>query len=195
MDINSEKEKFEEYYEYLRSGSILGKIYRRWFLYPKVNLVLEGKILDVGCGIGHFLRSRPEALGIDINPRTVAFCQSQGLNAKHVEGFPSNLASESFDSILLDNVIEHIEDPSDLLKEVQRLLKKDGVFVVGIPGEKGFYSAPDHVNFYEEDSLNSKLFDFGFHSVKSFCTPFVSNYLNKNLSAYCIFVVYRKSES
>lgn len=45
--------------------------------------------------------------------------------------------SESFDSVLIDNVLEHIEDPNSLLAEIKRVIRPNGGLLIGVPGVLG----------------------------------------------------------
>ena len=46
--------------------------------------------------------------------------------------------------MVLDNVIEHIQDPMPLLKECKRVLASKGNIIIGVPLEKGYERDPDH---------------------------------------------------
>ena len=43
-----------------------------------------------------------------------------------------------FDAIVLDNVLEHLHKPSDTLKEIKKILNKDGMLAIALPNNKGF---------------------------------------------------------
>ena len=191
MERDSNAEEFDDYFKFLSSGSLQGRLYRRWVLFPRLKRHLSGRLLDMGCGIGGFIGYYGDAVGIDINPATVAYCQQQGLDARLYKNFPVDLPDQSFDSLILDNVLEHIHDPHDILTEARRLIKPDGVFLIGVPGRKGFDSAPDHVVFYDEENLESTLSNAGFKLERSFYTPFKSDFLDRKLSAYCLFGVFK----
>lgn len=133
--------------------SFLGVIYRRYVLYPRLNFHLRGKALDIGCGIGDMLSYRRNTFGLDVNPLNVDFCKKRKLNAYLMKPNMIPFDDKSFDSVLLDNVLEHIESPSLLFKEIRRVLKPDGLLLIGVPGEKGFSSDDDHKIFYEEKTL------------------------------------------
>ncbi len=76
------KDNFLNYYSYLKTSSILGKIYRKFFLYPFLSRFLKGEFLDVGCGLGDFLSFGPKrSLGLDINQFNINHCKSRGLYA------------------------------------------------------------------------------------------------------------------
>ena len=112
----------EQYFAYLRQRSALGSIYRRYLLYPRLNRRLTGRMLDVGCGIGDMLTYRPDSVGTDINVKNVDYCNQIGLEA--VVMSPNCLPFDyaSFDSVLMDNVLEHIAEPSPLLADIRRVL-------------------------------------------------------------------------
>lgn len=192
MDRQSTDDSFDDYFDYLSSGSVQGRLYRRWVLFPRLKRHLSGRLLDMGCGIGGFVAHYGDmASGIDINPATVAHCQKNGLDVHLYKRFPVDFPDHSFDSLILDNVLEHIHDPTDILAEARRLIKPDGVFLIGVPGRKGFDSAPDHVVFYDEEKLEMTLRDAGFEQQKRFYTPFKSDTLDRKLSAYCLFGVFK----
>jgi ubiquinone/menaquinone biosynthesis C-methylase UbiE len=182
-----------EYYKYLTRRTIKAKIYRNYFLYPILSKHLNGKVLDVGCGIGDFISFRKNTIGVDVNELLVKFNMEKGRKVFLIE--PAGklpFKNEHFDSILLDNVLEHIDDPKSLLNEIYRLLKPKGILLVGVPGEKGFKSDKDHKIYYDQ----TKLIDFfqkkDFISNKIFHIPFRSKFLNKKLRIYCTYCKFIK---
>lgn len=94
-----------------------------------------GKLLDVGCGYGFFLKLAQEAgweaVGVDLDPQAVAYAKDHlQVNALwgDLRGF--RFEEGSFDLVTLWNVIECVPDPFGLLLEVRRVLKPDGrVFI------------------------------------------------------------------
>jgi SAM-dependent methyltransferase len=180
-----------QYYTYLLSRSRLGYLYRNYWLYPRLTKSLKGLALDVGCGIGDMLAFRPNTVGTDINSSTVGYCVSRGLQAKQMRPNELPFTNASFDSILLDNVMEHVENPSLLLEEIRRVLKDGGTLLVGIPGEHGWKIDPDHKVEYTEESLIERVEAAGFKHVESFFTPlWKSMWLSKRLRQYCIYTTY-----
>lgn len=61
----------QQYFQYLKSRSFLGNIYRKYYLYPKLGRYLKCWLLDIGCGIGDILVFRSNSVGVDINPLDV----------------------------------------------------------------------------------------------------------------------------
>ena len=42
------------------------------------------------------------------------------------------ISRRSFDFVILNNTIDHTDDPSSILKETRRILKEDGVLYIGV---------------------------------------------------------------
>lgn len=181
-----------DYFNYLSTRSFLGFIYRRFWLYPKLCMRLQGKTLDVGCGIGDFLAFRPSTLGIDINLKAVEFCKNKGLPVKLMYGNLIPFPKHFFDSVILDNVLEHVEDPIPLLLEISRVLKNNGTFVVGVPGKRGFKSDLDHKVFYPKSKLITTLSKAGFHCTEIFYMPLPISALSNVVKSFCIYGRFKK---
>jgi SAM-dependent methyltransferase len=150
-------------------------------------------VLDVGCGIGDFLSYRNHTIGVDINPFTVNFCKDRGYEAHLINGGDFPFQEESFDGAIMDNVLEHISDPKSILVSVHRVLRHGGIFIVGVPGIKGYNSDYDHKIFYDEDTLIKILEDSGFIRLNCIHMPFKSGLLNKHMRQYCIYGIFIKS--
>jgi SAM-dependent methyltransferase len=178
----------EQYFEYLMTRSRLGDAYRRHVLYPRLVKRLSGRMLDVGCGIGDMLAFRPNSVGVDINERTVSYCLQRGQEARMMQSDQLPFDSATFESVLLDNVLEHIADPEPILAEVRRVLAAGGRLLVGVPGILGWHSDHDHKIFYDENKMVNCLESAGFAAVEVFHTPlFRSAWLSRRLRQYCIY--------
>lgn len=178
----------DEYFEYLSKRSRLGALYRTHWLYPRLARRLTGRALDIGCGIGDMLMYRDNTVGVDINPRTVDFCNARGAHAVLMPPDELPFASGEFDSVLMDNVLEHIERPHQLLAETRRVLRPGGQILVGVPGRRGWASDPDHKVFYDEESLNACMAAAGFNAFERFYTPlWRSAWLDRRLRQYCLY--------
>lgn len=107
------------------------------------NYKKKGKLLDVGCGIGTFLnicqKRSWQVYGEEISEYAVRYAQKKfGLRVLKGNLSEVDLPDNFFDVVTLWDVIDHSEKPSLLLKEIYRILKKDGLVVVQTDMEDSF---------------------------------------------------------
>lgn len=192
MARDNREEKFDEYYSYLQQRSRLCLFYRRFWLYPILNRYLVGKVLDVGCGIGDMLHFRDNITGVDINPVIVDALKKQDQEVHLMKEGILPFEEESFDSVLLDNVLEHILEPQSLLDEIRRVLKPGGTIIVGVPNRLGYDSDSDHKIFYDEEKLVDFLTTQSFATQNIIHAPLKSSFLERRMRQYCLYGVFRK---
>ncbi len=100
--------------------------------------VRPGRLLDIGCGYGFFLKIADEkswkAVGVDLNPNGIAYAKERlGVNAVLGDFRDVRFPDGSFDFVTLWNVLDHTPDPLELLLEVHRVLKEDGRVFIRTP--------------------------------------------------------------
>jgi len=111
--------------------STRGKIFSNWIGKNK-------KVLDLGCRDGqltrHFIQSNL-ITGCDIDLRALNYAKKEyGIKTKQVDlNSKLTFASNSFDVIVMGEVLEHLPYWNITLKEVKRILKKDGLLIGSIP--------------------------------------------------------------
>lgn len=197
MSQKAETGRDASYFSYLRERSSIGLLYRNFLLYPVLSRMLHGKILDFGCGIGDFLKYKKNSAGVDVNQQLVSYCQSHGLDARLIQDGCIPYPDSSFDSVVMDNVLEHIPegDADRVIKDIMRVLRPDGTLLVGVPGRKGYAADSDHKCFYTGADLEALLHRHGCSLVKTRHMPVwfpgVDNYLRQ----YCIYAAFRKIAS
>ena len=108
---------------------------------------LESSILEIGCGQSKCLRflarnnhlKEENIYGVDQSDEAIEFSKKKLPGAKLSVGDAYNLVfpDNSFDFVLLMEVIEHFDDPIAALREIYRVLK---------PGGKVFISFPNYIN-------------------------------------------------
>jgi ubiquinone/menaquinone biosynthesis C-methylase UbiE len=92
------------------------------------------KILDFGCGTGSYikqmLKKGARIKGFDISPEMLKIAKKNypKLELKLGSGYKIPF-KEKFDIVLSQLVVEHIKDWDKIFKEVNRVLKKGGIFV------------------------------------------------------------------
>lgn len=95
-------------------------------------------LLEIGCGDGSFLQRIqhlvPNAVGSEYNPHAIKLCQEKGLNV--VDTKIENLKTQ-FDVVCSFEVLEHVYDSLNFLKQNLKLLKTDGKLIIGTPDPEG----------------------------------------------------------
>jgi SAM-dependent methyltransferase len=98
----------------------------------------RGRLLDFGCGGGHFLARMHEAgwdvTGLDVSPAAVERIRHHlGLRAVAGSLPHSDLAPASYDVITMWHALEHVHSPAAVLREAHRLLAPGGQLRVAVP--------------------------------------------------------------
>jgi len=102
------------------------------------------KILEVGCGIGGIISSfdSKTAVGLDLDKKLVAKAKKFARSTQTIfvcadaERLP--LKDESFDLVLLLDVVEHVTNPETVISECFRVLRRGGLICINFPP---YYSA------------------------------------------------------
>jgi len=177
----------ESYFDYLSNISWRGLIYRRLLVYPIIRKYCKGKVLDVGCGMGQFVKYCNGSKGVDVNEECVEFCKKQELDVIQMEYDKLPFSDKSLDTVVLDNVIEHISDPLPLLRECRRVLTSTGTIIILVPGQKGFKQDIDHKQYYDHGALQNLMSVSNFIPSNCISLPFPN--LSKILSPFCFMIV------
>jgi len=97
-------------------------------------LINNSKILDFGCGKGGFIQLTQEvskrSVGVELNKVNREYINDIGIQCvNHL----SELNNEKFDLITLNHVFEHLNDPVNILIELKKYLKSDGIIIIEVP--------------------------------------------------------------
>ncbi len=98
----------------------------------------KGKYLDVGCATGHYVELFQElgwkSQGIDISEYSTEYGRTErGLDIITGDVVTAGLPKGRYDLITLLNVIEHVPDPTAMVKELERILHKNGTLAISTP--------------------------------------------------------------
>lgn len=174
----------DEYFEpYLTSEAVhLKKRFKKRIEEIKM-LAYPGFLLDVGCGAGFFLQLAAQTgysvRGVEISPYAADYARFKlGLPVFKGELGDVDFPPESFDIITLWHVLEHVKDPKAFLRQVNHLLKTNGLLAVEVPnigssaarvaGINWELMAPkEHFYYFNRASLQQYLEESGFSIVKT----------------------------
>lgn len=148
---------------------------------------VDDKILDIGCADGVFTKvifdksGVKQIIGIDVLGASVDWAskhwkQEKGMMFKTGDAHKLKFKDSEFDGVYSLEVLEHVHDPKKVLKEIKRVLKKNGYAVLLVPAENllfrtiwflwGFYRGKiwkdTHLHKYSNDQLVKLCKDEGF---------------------------------
>jgi 2-polyprenyl-3-methyl-5-hydroxy-6-metoxy-1,4-benzoquinol methylase len=183
----------KEFYETSDLHEIQGKRSLQWrhkqFL--KHPPLTGGKLLDVGCGPGEFLKEAQkigfEPWGVDIAPRNVeAARNTYGLNNVYLGDLPDIVrehGAERFDVVTFFEIVEHLADPKAFIAMAKKLLKPGGYIVITVPNAERFgglkekeETPPNHLFQWRPRTLKHFLEAQGFSHVEVIEQPFSSEF-------------------
>jgi SAM-dependent methyltransferase len=139
------------------------------------------RIIEIGCGLGHFLETGKErgwtTLGIEPSKKSASYARNLGLEVINEMLSNNNVSSlGEFDVVYLQEVLEHSNDPQTFLKICLKLVKPGGIICIAVPNDfnplqKGltkelaypsWWVTQLHINYFSFDSLEELLKSIGF---------------------------------
>jgi len=163
--------------------------YNHWIM-NKVRSHIQGNVLEVGCGVGNFSQSILDLeavtaltavdIVVDYAEQTearVVVPSGKGFDVKAMNLFDPtdqntdlNAVHREFDTIILLNVLEHLENDRQALKTLSGYLKPGGKLVILVPAQPWLMSHYDiaigHYRRYTKHSLHSLVQSVGQFNVQ-----------------------------
>ena len=146
------------------------KLVRNYTLGKKLDLINKyqrhGKILDYGCGTGHFLNkcktNNWESFGVepDDDARNIATDQIGGTIANSL----NQIQEHSFNVITLWHVLEHVTDLNQTMQSLVQKLSDDGTMIIAVPNPNSYdaqaykeewaaYDVPRHLYHFTQETI------------------------------------------
>ena len=153
------------------------------------------KILDLGCGTGSTLLKLKDwgwAVGIDISPLALSYCQQNGVGPLvQAAAQETPFKTGSFDLVLALDLLEHLDNDLETLREISRVLKPGGYLLVTVPAYKFLWSRHDELNLHRRryvlPQLRSRVEAAGFTIIRS-------TYMNSFLFLPILFIRWFKNQ-
>ena len=142
----------------------LDRLINKYFSYSAKGL----NILDIGSGLCNYypenaLESKNKYFACDLSDDLKEFLKKRGIKFIQGDMVKDNLIlkENSFDIIICSHVIEHIEEPSNMLFEINKLLKISGILFLKTPDIKvvkwNFFNDFTHKKPYTKNSLKEQV--------------------------------------
>ena len=187
-----------------RSLDLGNKIYQIKTLRLAKGLSLRHpKILELGCADGSFAELlgkelRGKVWGVEIAKDNILLAKAKGVNAVVVDlgnKFPYD--NNQFDLVVSLEVIEHVFDTDNFLRETRRVLKKGGYLILSTPNLASLqnrirlllglyprylsYNANDgHIFLYTLPVLGEHLKKYGFEIINATSPNFLNPFITKS---------------
>ncbi len=118
------------------------------------HLLPQGRIVDVGCGVGHSYRllEPRETVGVDVDPGAL---EGQARETVVADMRELPFADGSFAGALSVHSIEHVPDPERALAEIARVLEPGGTAVLVTPNRLTFARPDEIIDPYHHVELDS----------------------------------------
>ena len=136
----SDSPKTKGYAKYADEAPLYLKTFERRLRFVRKYVPEHGKILDVGCAAGYFLRVMREhgydGYGVEVSAAIASEAQRHlGEDRVHV-GMLHEVPDDeryrrgSFDLVTMWDVVEHVPDPQELLRQARAMLKPGGMLIL-----------------------------------------------------------------
>lgn len=199
-----------------RTGDVALRRRAAWIL-GRVRLQTGSRVLDIGCGDGFYIHllsrlfPKVRIVGLDNDPKALksarANLEGSGVTLQlgDINNIP--LKDNQFDVVILSEVLEHLDNDRQGLKEVHRVLKPRSQVFISVPHanypffwdpinwtlekffdnhiKDGFWAGiwNQHKRLYNHKELRSLMMEVGFKKIKiesltHYCLPFNHHLLN-----------------
>jgi SAM-dependent methyltransferase len=127
---------------------------------------ISGKSLDVGCGVKPYKKffNSNEYIGIDV--KTTLHNSENNIDI-YYDGKTIPIKNEQFDSVVTNQVLEHVFDPDLFLSEINRVLRTDGYLLITAPFVWDEHEQPYDYARYSSYGIHYLLKKYGFKVITS----------------------------
>lgn len=129
----------------------------------------EFTVFEFGIGLGKNVVRLEHREGLDVSAFARSFCSSKGIRVFDDLG---DVPKEAYDRVLISHVLEHLEQPAEVLREVRTLLREGGELLIVLPVERNRSAAvePDvhqHLYSWTFQTLSNLLARTGYEVIEN----------------------------
>jgi len=147
----------------------------------------HGALLDLGCAEGALLELLGAGgIGLDMNPQRLRLAHEKGFWVSVGDGNRMPFPDNCFDTVICMEVLEHVPDMTAIMREVHRVLRPGGYWVISVPSvtlrswyemwhEKRPYYCDDNEHYREFSSVRIPWFEHLFELTTELEQTLVSN--------------------
>lgn len=172
------------YFNYIEESAVNKLTFNHRLKTIEERLGRKGQLLDIGCALGDFLEVSRDKLwrnsyGTEISDYAIKQCHKKGLKVyklnlqKKQRIFPKN----SLDVVTMQDVVEHLKNPKQELREVYNLLKPGGLLFITTPNLNSLsqklmgrywyhYKKGEHLIYFNSDNIALLLKKSGFKNIQ-----------------------------
>ena len=173
------------------------KLVRKIALDKKVQVIKKhkasGRVLDIGCGTGHFLNRLKQAgydvAGVEPEPAAREHARGQFGLEVHEDFLKLDGEEAKFNVITMWHVLEHVFDLNSHIRHMDQLLAPDGLLVVAVPNPESddarhygkFWAAwdlPRHLYHFSPSVLDQLFENHGFRIIQTLPMKFDAYYVS-----------------
>lgn len=159
------------------------------FVHKRLDEILAGfsgyrvhnRMLEVGFGAGSLLGAAVRAgwrvEGVEVSESAIRHSQAQGFKTFHGEFSEAHYPPEHFDLVIATELLEHVQNPGAMIREIARVLRPGGLFWGTTPNPRGLSARllglewsvicpPDHLHLLSEKGVMNLLVEAGFRKMR-----------------------------
>ena len=192
-------------YAELFNSPLLKNLYTNFFIKREIRILKKYrrgknlKLIDIGCGTGWttsiFGKNGFEVTGLEPSKTRSKFARDT-YGIRTLTGHIENVnIQETFGTVVLRHIIEHVEDPKSVIEKIGELLENQGLLLLVCPNINSLgrylfgaqwssWGLPWHCNFFTPKSIKALLDHSDFEILKSYQTPSPLHFTQSLLSKY-----------
>lgn len=125
------------------NGNFIQKWWKHRISDEILSMIGENPVIDVGCGSSPTLSmvKHPQKVGVDLNANKIAFLKEHDKSSIYFQCDANNIPFKdgTQSTVICSEIIEHCPRPNELVKELARICKPNGIVILATPDYASIY--------------------------------------------------------